>query len=355
MQKMYNKLILRAGALFVLGAITLAVVSCKDDEDEAKVNKPDFEAAVATTYKITTPTGIPVTFTDKSENVSAYSWDFGDGSDPSTDAAPVHVYSLPGTYTVELTTASATGATPATAKKSLEVVVTDPTLSLPNLLQGGDLEAADEAKWTKIYSGQKAGGVLTHVKGTFGSTTNKPTAGVGGGFNATVPDGIIAGGEAGSIYYQAVTLAAGTYKFSGNIKHGAETPTGDGRQFRSYWFELYLGKEVPANEDGYNHDATAGLTGFIFSGWLGASIPDYAKPWPATDGYLPQATWWVQNPVVDGVRLKPRKAATIADSNGVVTLTAGTYYFVFKMGFGGDGGFGPNGITIDNLRLVKLN
>ncbi len=39
---------------------------------------------------------------DGNENIS-FTWDFGDGSDPSTLANPVHVYEEPGTYTVILT------------------------------------------------------------------------------------------------------------------------------------------------------------------------------------------------------------------------------------------------------------
>jgi PKD repeat protein len=355
MQKKYLNRWLYTGALAVVGALMMTLASCDDDDSgpDAIANSPDFAATVSSSYKISAPTGIQVSFQNKSQNVKDYSWDFGDGSAAVTDAAPTHVYALPGTYTVTLTTTAADGATPATQTKSAEVVVTDPTASLTNLIEGGSMEAADENKWTKVYTGQKANGELAHVAGEFGSSKNKPAAGVGGGLNVSVPEGFPAGGEAGTLWYQEVELAAGIYKFDAAIKHGTENPTGGERAFKDYWFELYLGKEVPAEGDGYNHDATAGLTGFIFSSWLGNSIPANNKPWAATDGILPQATWFVPSPANDQP-LMSRKAATIADSNGVMELEAGTYHFVIKAGFGGQGGFGANGITIDNVRLVKL-
>jgi PKD repeat protein len=49
--------------------------------------------------------GLEVTFTNKSTNATAFSWDFGDG-ETSTDANPVHEYEAYGVYTVKL---SATG------------------------------------------------------------------------------------------------------------------------------------------------------------------------------------------------------------------------------------------------------
>lgn len=53
-----------------------------------------------------------VTFTDNSSGGVApltYQWDFGDGSQQSTDPNPTHPYSSPGTYTVTLTITDAAG------------------------------------------------------------------------------------------------------------------------------------------------------------------------------------------------------------------------------------------------------
>ena len=54
--------------------------------------------------------GLKVTFTNKSQNATAYKWDFGD-DETSKEASPSHTYSAAGTYTVTLTAANADGAT----------------------------------------------------------------------------------------------------------------------------------------------------------------------------------------------------------------------------------------------------
>lgn len=48
---------------------------------------------------------------DPDGDALAYRWTFGDGSDPSTDPAPQHVYSAPGTYTATLTVDDGRGQT----------------------------------------------------------------------------------------------------------------------------------------------------------------------------------------------------------------------------------------------------
>lgn len=53
--------------------------------------------------------GVPVTFTNSSSGATSYSWDFGDGSPGSTASNPTHTYALPGTYEVQLVTASTNG------------------------------------------------------------------------------------------------------------------------------------------------------------------------------------------------------------------------------------------------------
>jgi PKD repeat protein len=52
--------------------------------------------------------GTPSYFENQSKNSNGYLWDFGDGK-TSTDSAPVHVYSKPGVYHVNLTAFAASG------------------------------------------------------------------------------------------------------------------------------------------------------------------------------------------------------------------------------------------------------
>jgi PKD repeat protein len=51
---------------------------------------------------------LTVQFTDRSENATGWSWDFGDGN-TSTTQNPVHIFSVAGNYTVDLTAANAKG------------------------------------------------------------------------------------------------------------------------------------------------------------------------------------------------------------------------------------------------------
>ena len=354
-------------SLVLAGVVALGVISCsKSDSAPIIPNAANFTSAVSSTYKITAPTGIPVAFTNTSTGSKTYLWDFGDNT-TDTVKTPTHIYNLPGTYTVKLTTGAATGKLPATAFKSVDVVVTDPTASLTNILQSGNF--ADATKWTVLYSGQHNGSTFNYAKYTFNSTANLPT---GATVGLTVSnDPALAGQEAGTVIYQAINLAAGVYKFDGLIKHDAENRTGTANvALQQYWFETCVGKVKPTfdptlpapagNDNGYNDsdptpetgpftaaDGTvsstvpAAISGFIYNAWTGrAASTDYA----ATNGVMPNVLWG-------------RKARTKADVNGVFTVSsanAGTYYFVIKFGVGGGGGFGADGITVSNFRIVKL-
>jgi PKD repeat protein len=51
---------------------------------------------------------VPIQFTDQSQNVTGWIWNFGDGTS-STEKNPVHVYSKPGNYTVKLVVSNSNG------------------------------------------------------------------------------------------------------------------------------------------------------------------------------------------------------------------------------------------------------
>ncbi|MCO5276154.1 MAG: PKD domain-containing protein [Flavobacteriales bacterium] len=64
--------------------------------------------------------GIPASFSNNSNGAGNYAWDFGDGT-ASTETAPQHTWSMPGTYTVTLTMDNGTCATEATEQVVVEV------------------------------------------------------------------------------------------------------------------------------------------------------------------------------------------------------------------------------------------
>ncbi len=80
-----------------------------------RLRSTEYPTAVLTANR---PTGVgPLTVAfNASESIAAttiasYQWDFGDGSAPSSDAAPSHLYSQPGTYTATLTVTDKNGNT----------------------------------------------------------------------------------------------------------------------------------------------------------------------------------------------------------------------------------------------------
>jgi hypothetical protein len=80
--------------IFLLAASMMSVVSvsCKKDKTEAQTDLV-YEVLVE---------GNQVTFTTKTEGITSYKWDFGDGS-TSEEANPVHVYPGKGKYVPTLT------------------------------------------------------------------------------------------------------------------------------------------------------------------------------------------------------------------------------------------------------------
>jgi PKD repeat protein len=73
-------------------------------------------------------------FENLSSNVDQYSWDFGDGSEVSTEENPTHTYESTGTYTVTLTATGAGG----TSESSMEVEVMDAQPAYSELYIVGD-------------------------------------------------------------------------------------------------------------------------------------------------------------------------------------------------------------------------
>lgn len=96
--------------------LTLAF-ACEEDPVEAEKPTASFQYTVGETDFLT------VTFENFSQNFESSEWDFGDGSEVSTEENPVHTYEAAGTYDVTLTVTSSSGET---AERTTAVEVTDP-------------------------------------------------------------------------------------------------------------------------------------------------------------------------------------------------------------------------------------
>ncbi len=78
-------------------------------------------------------------------DISSFSWDFGDGS-TSTETSPSHGYSSPGTYTVELTVEDADGKTD-TSTKQITVSPEDENVNKLNEDFEGDVDWSTSGLW----------------------------------------------------------------------------------------------------------------------------------------------------------------------------------------------------------------
>lgn len=92
------------------------------------------------TYEVDEEDPLTIHFGNESQNVTEYSWDFGDGSGVSTEAAPSYTYAETGVYTVTLTATGAGG----TTETSLDVEVKNAQPDFNELYIVGD---ASESGW----------------------------------------------------------------------------------------------------------------------------------------------------------------------------------------------------------------
>jgi PGF-pre-PGF domain-containing protein len=100
-------------------------------------SRPQQQAAPTANFEMNTTKGsapVSVQFTDTSQNAASLSWDFeNDGTIDSMDKNPVHVYSAPGEYTINLTAANEAG----TAFKTATVTVTQAAENNTGKSEGG--------------------------------------------------------------------------------------------------------------------------------------------------------------------------------------------------------------------------
>ena len=91
-----NRIMARIGWALTLPAF-LFIASCSEI-DPLPLSNASFEVAT-----VSPEIYIPVKFENLSRNADNYKWDFGDGSEASTEIAPIHTYEESGKFIVSLT------------------------------------------------------------------------------------------------------------------------------------------------------------------------------------------------------------------------------------------------------------
>lgn len=101
-------------------AVVLRVVNSYGADTLIQTNYVQVRSAPLTNFA-TAINGATVSFTNLTPGVTTFAWNFGDNTS-SNIANPVHVYTLPGTYTVRLTTTNDCGSN--TTERTIQVIFT---------------------------------------------------------------------------------------------------------------------------------------------------------------------------------------------------------------------------------------
>lgn len=163
-----------------------------------------------------------------------------------------------------------------------------------NLVKGGDM--SDASAWSVLNTGGDQTTVTFTDKGAVFTTSGNSNGGI----------------------YQAIQVEAGAkYKFSANVEGSGATNT---------WFEVYFGTTKPTDGQDYTDNKFVSL-----NTWSGCGTGPF-----------------------NGDIADIGCSGSGTDAGGIVTFaTGGTVYLVIKAGAAG-GGFGANGITLDDVSLIKL-
>lgn len=135
-----NKLT-KFGTFFFVALLTFW--SCAEDDD---VN--DLTVVASFQHEVDEENFLKVSFTNFSQNAVEYSWDFGDGSETTTEENPEHIFPESGVYVVTLT---AIGADGTSVDREEDVTITDPDQQL-TLLAG-----TDNKTWKLLRDGAAMG------------------------------------------------------------------------------------------------------------------------------------------------------------------------------------------------------
>ncbi|HYW95002.1 MAG TPA: PKD domain-containing protein, partial [Bacteroidales bacterium] len=233
------------------------------------------------------PVGFPpqdVEFANNTLFAGSVSWDFGDGSNVSTEMNPVHTYTQAGTYTVTLTATNELG--DSVLQKTDFVKINErPELPVGEMLYGGNME--DPNLWNITNLNE-----TSSTTATWNYTGDSPIEGEGG---CLYLSGAALNNQSQYAIWQPIELNADSaYNFNAAFKALTE--------IKNFWAEAFIGTEPPVDGEDYGADS---IKIAMFSSWADCNGS-------AVDGTYQS----------DGCILMP-------DFSPEET---GTYYFVLKVG-----------------------
>ncbi|PLW95629.1 MAG: hypothetical protein C0593_13715 [Marinilabiliales bacterium] len=240
-------------------------------------------------------TDLDVTFTNNSMYATSYAWDFGDGTGTSTEKNPSYSYADGGTYTVTLTATGEGG----TNNHTEEITVINPAAT--NYVANGGFD--DASVWNIIQHNPNNTGTVSIDEGV-----------------AVFNEGIILEEWVNDPHVginQEITIET-----SGNYQVDLDITTNG---ISDVWFEVWIGTEAPVDGSDYNGDN-------------GATKVLAFNTWDCGD----------TNSTYTG----SMAAVSCQDTDGKISLDAGSYYIVIK---NGGLNFTADGIIIDNVSIVSLD
>ena len=205
-------------------------------------------AGLTASFTVTPVSGKPNYYALKANETGllGLKWNKGDGGGSAFGKAIDTVfYPDAGKYTIMLT-AIGKGGTQTMASQDVTVATSDPIAG--NLVQGGKMQAGDDAKWTHFT-------ISPGVTFTLNSTTGQMVA--------------LGGNNGHAAIYQAINVVAGRkYKVDMNVSGSGATDT---------WFEVYAdfpmpvaGQDYPSNNKLISLNTWGGCGNKSFSGKLSA-------------------------------------------------------------------------------------
>jgi gliding motility-associated-like protein len=153
---------------------------------------------------------LTVNFLDQSVNANSWSWNFGDGSAPSTLASPFHTYTKYGQYSVTLTVSSAAGCNSVLTKTNYIKIVA-PVITITNLPDYGCAPLTYAPKYvTNVVDG------ISNIHWDFGNGTT---------FDGLNPPPVVYTSGKYKVTATLTTLGGCTASYSDSVKAGTIKPT----------------------------------------------------------------------------------------------------------------------------------